>query len=395
MTRCSGCGRTSCGRECEPAVIANPTGREEQVLRIFLGWSGDRSRLLAEALADALPNMLQTCAPWMSTDIPKGERWSDAVGERLADYNVGLICVTPENVNSPWLLFEAGALSKALGRARVCPVLLGVEPADLIGPLAQFQATVVDREDLLRLVEALNGSLGEEQVATQVVRHAFSREWPRLRERIKKLAAEPVPLSADSIPEVIRSFARHGLPEPALARTANFEEGFETHAVYESACEIATRRLFIFGRKNRKLFDKEHAWFFQSLPERVQAGFDFRCLFLDPGAPADVLASAHQAADFPEELQRCVARAAQRCASEQLDPQWHLRYYRTARRHSVIIVDDAVLYTPMKTTADGTVRALTRTGFTVLNADAPLGKDLIEDFETVWGGASSFGGGAG
>lgn len=35
-------------------------------------------------------------------------------------------------------MFEAGALTKSLTVARVCPLLFGVEPSDIKGPLVQF-----------------------------------------------------------------------------------------------------------------------------------------------------------------------------------------------------------------------------------------------------------------
>ena len=56
---------------------------------------------------------------------------------RLAAAKAGIICVTPSNLEAPWILFEAGALSKTLENTFVCPLLIGLEPADVSGPLAQ------------------------------------------------------------------------------------------------------------------------------------------------------------------------------------------------------------------------------------------------------------------
>jgi hypothetical protein len=51
-------------------------------------------------------------------DIQKGERWNDQIGRQLKDHDIGILCVTPENTSSDWLLFEAGALSKMFGEGR-------------------------------------------------------------------------------------------------------------------------------------------------------------------------------------------------------------------------------------------------------------------------------------
>jgi len=66
-------------------------------LRIFISWSGHRSRAFAKALHDWLPHVLHYVEPWMSSDLQKGVRWMDVIGAKLAAHDLGLICVTPEN----------------------------------------------------------------------------------------------------------------------------------------------------------------------------------------------------------------------------------------------------------------------------------------------------------
>ena len=78
-------------------------------MEILISWSGERSQSLARALREWLPGVLQRIAPWMSDmDIYSGSRWADELGTRLAKSNFGIDCVTPENSNAPWILFEAG-----------------------------------------------------------------------------------------------------------------------------------------------------------------------------------------------------------------------------------------------------------------------------------------------
>lgn len=93
----------------------------------FISWSGERSNTLAAALYDWLPMVVKTPEPWMSEeDIEKGSRGLDDIGKALAAMGVGTICLTPENLEKPWILFEAGALATAPGdKARVCPYLFG------------------------------------------------------------------------------------------------------------------------------------------------------------------------------------------------------------------------------------------------------------------------------
>jgi hypothetical protein len=110
-------------------------------MKVFISWSGERSKSLAHAFHEWLPLVLHYVEPWLSeADIDAGERWAQSVATELAASNFGIICVTSENITSPWVLFEAGALTKSLETSRVIPVLLDLEFSDVSGPLAQFQA---------------------------------------------------------------------------------------------------------------------------------------------------------------------------------------------------------------------------------------------------------------
>jgi hypothetical protein len=108
-------------------------------MHVFVSWSGERSRQIAEAIRGWLPKVLQSVRPWMSAeDIGAGARWLSEVSATLNASTVGLICVTPENQHNPWLLFEAGALSKTVDQTCVCPILFEMTPGQLNGPMTQF-----------------------------------------------------------------------------------------------------------------------------------------------------------------------------------------------------------------------------------------------------------------
>jgi len=158
-------------------------------MKVFLSWSGNRSRRLAEILHRYLPMIIQRAKPWMSeVDIPKGARWASEIGSSLEDHSVGIVCVTPENQAAPWLTFEAGALSKALDSSRVMPVLLGVRPRDVKGPLSQFQATLVEKEEMLKLIRSLNAIQSGASVSNNVVDETFARFWPDLEAELHGVA---------------------------------------------------------------------------------------------------------------------------------------------------------------------------------------------------------------
>jgi hypothetical protein len=70
-----------------------------------------------------MPDVLFMAEPWLSAeDIEKGAKWNQVVSGELEKSNFAIICLTPENLGAPWLLFEAGALSKR-PESRVCTYL--------------------------------------------------------------------------------------------------------------------------------------------------------------------------------------------------------------------------------------------------------------------------------
>jgi hypothetical protein len=141
-------------------------------------------------LRDWLPRVVQASKPWMSEhDIAKGGRWGDEIASHLDSARFGILCVTPENVGEPWVNFEAGALSVKIGENQVAPLLLcGLKPSQIVGPLAQFQQTVVsDKEDMLRLMASLNDVAGDAAVRREVLKDVFGRFWSDLESLIAKL----------------------------------------------------------------------------------------------------------------------------------------------------------------------------------------------------------------
>jgi hypothetical protein len=155
-------------------------------MKVFISWSGDMGKAVAEALCDWLPCVIQTVEPWVSShDIERGARWNPALTKELELTKVGIICLTPDNLKAPWILFEAGALSKAVDATFVCPFLFRVENSDLEGPLAQFQTTRAQKQDTRELIRTINKSLGASALKEGTIDQVFEKWWPDLEQRLR------------------------------------------------------------------------------------------------------------------------------------------------------------------------------------------------------------------
>lgn len=93
-------------------------------MNLFISWSGERSMFVAAALRNWLKLVLQAVDPWMSqADLKAGTRWNPELESELAKAVFGVTCVTPENRDAPWLLFEAGAVATQVKeKAYLCPL---------------------------------------------------------------------------------------------------------------------------------------------------------------------------------------------------------------------------------------------------------------------------------
>ncbi|MER8862544.1 toll/interleukin-1 receptor domain-containing protein [Mesorhizobium sp. M0751] len=161
-------------------------------MKIFVSWSGSTSRQIAELLRDWLPNVIQEAELFVSSqDIAKGARGLDIIGQNLESTNFGLLVLTSENAQSPWVNFEAGALSKSLVHGHVIPLLCGMAEVNIpSSPLRQFQHAKVEKEEMLRVVQDINQgcnrALTDEKVTT-----AFEKWWPDFSESYSKINLKP------------------------------------------------------------------------------------------------------------------------------------------------------------------------------------------------------------
>jgi hypothetical protein len=157
---------------------------------------------------------------FVSVELEKGVRWFEEIIQRLEGARAGILCLTAENLSSPWLHFEAGALAKGLHsgsdhsseplRNRIFTYLHGVTPANLAGPLAQYQSASTTREDTWSLIEALVRILFPDDTTDESWSTAFPDAW---REFEKELRGTSVPIQ-QLLPKFERWFHRKTFDEP-------------------------------------------------------------------------------------------------------------------------------------------------------------------------------------
>src|SRR5688500_17359559 len=160
---------------------------KEPPTSVFICWSGVRSHKIAKAIKHLLED-IGVPGVFVSDQIKKGSAWFDSIQENLQDAQVGIVCLTSENLLSPWMHFEAGAVARGFApepadekskpprssngkgtqpsrtqsghRRRLFTVLHGVTAAEINGPLSAYQATSTTRREIDQLVDEIKHILG-------------------------------------------------------------------------------------------------------------------------------------------------------------------------------------------------------------------------------------------
>lgn len=230
-------------------------------MNIFLSWSGEQSKKIAELLKIWLPSVIQSLKPfYSSTDIEKGKRWDNELSKKLNDTEFGIIILTEENRTAPWIMFEAGALAKNIETGRVCTFLFDIKDTDVIGPLSSFQNTKSTKKDILKLLEDINETIGTNKISKEVLVRVFEKMWPDLENELKKILDSKKNKSKEELrPE--RELIEESL---RILRNMHFR-----HTVFSSDD-------FEFDRHDKVIFDKktEAIIFYSGENENYWIGLD-------------------------------------------------------------------------------------------------------------------------
>ncbi|OIK85192.1 hypothetical protein ATW79_09680 [Oenococcus oeni] len=169
-------------------------------MKIFLSWSGDLSKHIAECFHEFLPLVLQYTEPFMSSDdIARGDDWNNKINGELNNSRIGILFITPENINSNWLNFEAGALfswkNKDEQQGTVMPVMINSLDITSVlskSPLKQFQGTKsLSEEGVKSIFHSINLKADSDSLSEASFQSTFDQWWPKINQEINQVLKRP------------------------------------------------------------------------------------------------------------------------------------------------------------------------------------------------------------
>jgi hypothetical protein len=176
-------------------------------MKLFLAWSGGRSYELAKALGSCIREVCPDGAVkyFLSSGIEPGMQWFDAVDQALKESDAVLLCITRDNVRSPWMHFEVGSRLGTDKDSRVFTYLLDAKPDELTDALRRYQAADCTKEGTLSLLETLSRAPGD------TLSDRFEGYWPKLEHKILQLKCFSI---EELVPGFERLFQRKTFHEP-------------------------------------------------------------------------------------------------------------------------------------------------------------------------------------
>lgn len=199
-------------------------------MKVFISWSGELSKNVATILNNWIPRVLQSVKAFISSDIAKGNTWFQSISTELKNSDYGILCLTKDNIMSPWLNFEAGALYIKFESSRVSPFLYDLQPSDIDGPLKHLQATVYTKEDVFRLISDIN-DLTDNKLDPEILKDSFETRWPDLERSFDDIHLEET-----------QPGSKKGLSESS---TSNAVSNVISDSMWENETKVKTKSIAI------------------------------------------------------------------------------------------------------------------------------------------------------
>lgn len=225
---------------------------------IFISWSKSPSKEIAEQVKFLLEKIFPD--PIISffvsssdkNGIGPGDRFNKILDENLETSNYGILILTKNNFSQPWIMFEAGALSKDSQISKIVPVFFNREESSLEAPLKPFNHisfNMIEFETLVfSIKKAQFGATSLTIEQKELLKHSLVKHWDDFEKNVNILLTD----SAYNIKEITENVTTLMMDENAYEkilskRDAHLEE------LIENLSSDKSKRIIIFGGISTKI----------------------------------------------------------------------------------------------------------------------------------------------
>jgi hypothetical protein len=164
----------------------------------FLSWSGTLSGEIASYIkTDILDPLFEDfIEPFISSEIGVGNLFAPEILERLKKSDFGIVCITAENIEKPWVSFECGGLVNNGKKDNLYVILVDIS-VDMLKrlnqPLSEFQAVHLDKDGIVNLIRKISTSVL--QVENSCYENRIHERWDKHEKEFTDIVRrhKPVP----------------------------------------------------------------------------------------------------------------------------------------------------------------------------------------------------------
>ena len=366
-------------------------------MEIFISWSKNKSKLLALETKKLIQNVLgKKVEVFFSPDMYKGTSVDNEIHNNLLQSDKCIVCITSDNFKNPWLMYEAGVVYGSI----VIPILFEHIPdwsSWVDKPLNRYVPIRVNNEnDNFEKTRDEFKQFFQELTSESNTRiKNFNNHWNAYIAEVKSILQQEqlIPDTCRDLVDQIMEDTNGSftLVSPEITKEhILFHKGFSTNTLtrilIRNVIEYQGKRLWFYGRRNKKIFTAENDDFFKFLAnEGLKNGVDFKCLFPHPKSEAMVKAvSKDKERRFKTDLQTCLESAVRMKNRFNLPINKMFRLYKCSRKESIIVSDNAVLYSPIICDSEGYPLSITNSSFEITGISDDTTNQYFNIFMDTW-----------
>lgn len=197
--------------------------------KVFISWSGKNGKQISIIIKrileiDVFSGQLSCFVS--DTDIESGEEWWKKIKKELKAAKLGIICITKDNIESPWIHFEAGALVG--NNVKTVPLLFNCDNSALKPtPLENRQSIRFnDKAKFYKLISEINNLfkiINDEKQFKKILDKAYSKMRSDLKNIEKNLKKEDYFNLRNVYPPEIKTIKRRSVFVSAPMSTISSE----------------------------------------------------------------------------------------------------------------------------------------------------------------------------
>ena len=354
---------------------------------VFLSWSKTLSNHLAIEFKEFLGKVFEDDSlAWISNDIKQGSSFFNDIEEAMRKSKVSVIFLTRDNIANPWINYELGFFNSD-GRLTL-PIFfdsIDVYSDIKMTPFEHLQVKSYSKESILDAIISIKKQFEETTISKEKLLENFDRYFGEYNQKVNDILSNNSLYDVDSINDIKFMLSKNLRLINQDERVLYFEHGFETHDFYSFVLKTAKKRLYIFGRKNKKLFDRSNVEDFKRISKMIKEDdFDLKILGFNPYADESVLNAAQKKRNFKGALENSINDALD--VMEECDIDYHKvrRFYDFYRNELIVIMDSCVFFVNISYDIDGKPFHLTDSSFYACDISSAMGKKIFENFNTAY-----------